>query len=128
MLPIKVASKERGASLDALGLEGVEAQVFLVGSGLRWSTPWPRPERVGLRRGGGGAAETWAGGSDLGGALAGEVGTVEEEGGSDPKIRGGSLVSDEGSGLGGNFGGKCFATSLGRTEGTSLVSGSRGAW
>ena len=68
------------------------------------------------------------GGSDLAGALDGEVGTIEEEGGSDPKIRGGSLVSDEGSRLGGNFGGECFATSPGRTEGTSLVSGGRGAW
>ena len=64
----------------------------------------------------------------MAGGFDGEVGTIEEEGGSDPKIRGGSLVSDEGSGLGENFGGKCFATSLGRTEGTSLVSGGRGAW
>ena len=93
--------------------------------------PCPRPERVGFRRGGG-AAEivSLVGNEDrtLGDSGSRDSGIGRDNDWSAPMMMGGSLARAEGLELWMILGGQCFGVSLGRTEGTSLVSRGLEAW
>ena len=93
--------------------------------------PCPRPDRVGFRRGGGAAeigslvgVDDWT----LGDSGSSDSGTGRDNDWPAPMTMGGSLARAEGLELWTILGGQCFGVSLGRTEGTSLVSGGLGAW